>query len=49
VDPSVEARFAGHLESDLASGTWDRTYGDLRTQPEFVGALRLVTALPGRT
>jgi SAM-dependent methyltransferase len=49
VDPSVEARFADRLGSDLASGRWDRTYGDLRTQPEFVGALRLVTALPGRT
>jgi SAM-dependent methyltransferase len=47
VDPSVEARFAGRLESDLASGSWDRTYGDLRTQPEFVGALRLLTVLPG--
>ena len=48
VGPDVEACFVAHLESDLDSGRWDRAYGTLRTQPEFVGALRLITALPGR-
>jgi SAM-dependent methyltransferase len=47
VEPGVEARFTDHLASDLSSGRWDRSYGALRAQPEFVGALRLVTALPG--
>ena len=46
VDPAVEARFTNQLGSDLASGAWDRAHGALRTQPEFLGALRLVTALP---
>jgi hypothetical protein len=32
------------LEDDLTSGAWDRAYGHLRTQPEWTGALRLVTA-----
>jgi SAM-dependent methyltransferase len=48
VDPTVETRFTTRLGSDLASGAWDRAYGALRTQPEFLGALRLVTALPAR-
>lgn len=47
VSPEVEARFAGHLKSDLSSGAWDRTYGSLRAQPEFEGALRLIIAVPG--
>jgi SAM-dependent methyltransferase len=46
VEPAVVDRFTAHLESDLASGTWDRNYGSLRSQPEFVGSLRLVTDLP---
>jgi hypothetical protein len=36
------------LRADLASGEWDRRYGHLRSQPEFVGALRLITAGPTR-
>jgi SAM-dependent methyltransferase len=32
------------LRADLASGDWDRKYGQLRTQPNFVGALRLIVA-----
>jgi SAM-dependent methyltransferase len=32
------------LRADLASGEWDRKHGELRTQPSFVGALRLITA-----
>jgi SAM-dependent methyltransferase len=32
------------LADDLASGEWDRRFGSLRTQPEFVGSLRLIVA-----
>ena len=32
------------LADDLASGEWDRRFGQLRTQPEFVGSLRLIVA-----
>jgi SAM-dependent methyltransferase len=46
LDPAiVDARMA-QLRADLESGEWDRRYGYLRSQPEFVGALRLITALP---
>ena len=31
------------LRADLEVGAWDRHHGELRTQPEFVGALRLIT------
>ncbi len=30
------------LRDALASGEWDARYGHLRTQPEYVGSLRLV-------
>ncbi len=40
--PGLEDRFVDHLAADLASGHWDRHYGNLRSQPEFVGAVRLV-------
>jgi SAM-dependent methyltransferase len=41
-----EAVAAGldRLAADLTSGEWDARYGHLRTQPEFVGAIRLVVA-----
>jgi SAM-dependent methyltransferase len=42
LSPEVNARFARHLTADLASGAWDRTYGHLRAQPTFDGALRLI-------
>ena len=32
------------LAADLQSGAWDRQFGHLRTQPEFIGALRLIIA-----
>jgi len=32
------------LADDLESGKWDEKYGHFRTQPEFVGALRLIVA-----
>ncbi|WP_368967012.1 hypothetical protein [Parafrankia sp. FMc2] len=46
VDDTVTDRALTRLRSDLASGAWDRRYGTLRRQPTFVGALRLITALP---
>jgi len=42
VDGGVEERFVARLRADLDAGAWDLRYGYLRTQPEFVGALRLV-------
>jgi SAM-dependent methyltransferase len=46
VDSSVIDRGIGELRADLESGEWDRRYGPLRAQPEFLGALRLVVANP---
>jgi len=43
-DQVAVQRGLGRLRDDLASGAWDRAHGHLRTQPERVGALRLVTA-----
>lgn len=43
-DAATTRRAMGRLRADLASGAWDQRYGALRTQPEFVGALRLTTA-----
>lgn len=34
------------LAADLQDGTWSRRYGALRTQPTYVGALRLVVSRP---
>jgi SAM-dependent methyltransferase len=42
VGPEVEARFVRDLSADLESGRWDARYGELRTQPTFDGALRLI-------
>jgi SAM-dependent methyltransferase len=46
VEPADVERAVGRLRADLASGAWDRRYGRLRDQPEFVGSLRLLVALP---
>ena len=46
VDRASADRGLARLAADLASGEWDRRYGRLRSQPEFVGALRLVVAHP---
>jgi Methyltransferase domain len=46
VDRAVELRSVRRLEEDLSKGAWDAEFGHLRTQPELVGSLRLVTALP---
>ena len=46
VDPSIGERFVVELGRDLADGSWDRRYGELRTQPFFEGSLRLIIARP---
>ena len=46
VAPAAVDRAVEYLRADLESGAWDDTFGVYRQQPEFVGALRLVTALP---
>ncbi len=46
VDDADEDRAVAKLADDLASGRWDARHGHLRTEPEFVGALRLVVSRP---
>jgi SAM-dependent methyltransferase len=46
VGAEVERRFVDELGADLASGAWDERYGQLRSQPEFDGALRLIVSRP---
>jgi SAM-dependent methyltransferase len=43
LEPGVEQRVVASLADDLASGWWDERFGHLRTQPQFVGAVRLIT------
>lgn len=43
-DPAAVQRGLDRLAADLSSGAWDRTHGHLREQPEYEGAMRLVTA-----
>jgi hypothetical protein len=47
VEEAAIERGITRLRADLDSGAWDRRYGTLRTQPEFTGSLRLITAHPG--
>lgn len=42
VDDATETRAVDRLRADLESGAWDDRYGRLRTQPEFIGSLRLI-------
>lgn len=42
VDPAAVERGVARLAAELESGAWDERFGVLRTQPEFVGALRLI-------
>jgi hypothetical protein len=42
----VQDRFTRDLSRDLADGTWDERYGQLRTQPSFDGSLILVVSRP---
>jgi SAM-dependent methyltransferase len=46
VDGPDEQRFVEHLTSDLASGEWDRRWGQLRTQAEYDASLRLLVGHP---
>ncbi|GAA5189634.1 methyltransferase domain-containing protein [Rugosimonospora acidiphila] len=46
VDETATARAVERLRADLDSGAWDRRFGHLRTQPEFVGSLRLLVGRP---
>jgi SAM-dependent methyltransferase len=45
VDPEIVERGLARLRDALASGEWDERYSHLRTQPEYLGALRLITAV----
>jgi SAM-dependent methyltransferase len=44
VSAEATERAIARLRADLESGEWDRKYGALRDQPEFLGSLRLITA-----
>lgn len=46
VDRPAVDRAVERLRDDLDSGEWDRRYGPLRQQPQFVGSLRLIVAQP---
>jgi hypothetical protein len=46
VSAADTAAAVARLSADLESGEWDRRYGALRSQPEFIGSLRLITARP---
>jgi hypothetical protein len=46
VEPEAIERAMNALRADLESGAWEGRFGAYRQQPEFVGALRLITALP---
>jgi SAM-dependent methyltransferase len=42
VDDEAQARFVERLSADLDSGAWDERFGHLRTQPEYVGTIRVL-------
>ncbi len=42
VEPAVARRFVTDLSRDIADGSWDASYGHLRSQPFFEGSLRLI-------
>jgi SAM-dependent methyltransferase len=46
VTPAATQRAVDRLRADLASGAWQRRYGHLRTQPQFLGSLRLLVGHP---
>jgi SAM-dependent methyltransferase len=46
VPEEIAERGLQRLRQDIDSGRWDELYGELRIQPEFIGALRLVVGLP---
>jgi hypothetical protein len=46
VTPEATDRAVENLRADLTSGRWQRTYGHLLGQPQFVGSLRLLVGHP---
>jgi SAM-dependent methyltransferase len=46
VPAAAAERSVERLRADLASGAWDERHGHLRTQPTFLGSLRLLTGRP---
>ena len=44
VAPEVAKAGLARLRADLESGEWDRRHGALRSQPQYLGSLYLVTA-----
>jgi SAM-dependent methyltransferase len=42
VAEDAQARFAARLSDDLDLGVWDERFDHLRTQPEFVGSIRVL-------
>jgi len=46
VAPNLAASYVAKLRAALADGSWDRTYGNLRSEPFFTGSLRLVISRP---
>lgn len=46
VSPAAQERAVTTLRADLDCGKWDEMYHDLRTQPQFDGALRMVVGQP---
>ena len=44
LEPHVETRIVQSLARDLAGGAWDRRHGELRTQPSFDGAVRVLVS-----
>lgn len=39
-------RFTMELSRDLADGAWDKRHGQMRSQPELAGSLRLIVSRP---
>ena len=44
VDDAARSRFVESLGADLDSGAWDERHRHLRTQPEYVGTMRILVA-----
>jgi SAM-dependent methyltransferase len=48
VPETDQLRIVKKLGDDLASGDWDRKYGEWRVRPHFDGSLRLIVNKPGK-
>jgi hypothetical protein len=46
VEQAAIDRGLARLAADLDSGKWDERFGALRSEPQFIGALRLITGRP---